>query len=143
MDERDETYEVGHGKPPKKQRFVKGKSGNPKGRPRGSKNLPTMFEQACREKITVSRRGKSVRMSKIEASAHQLANKAASGDLKAINILLSWIQSFIDGKQQSQAEPLLDENDQATMASVLGRVKALATTEPVGSSDDGPDQEGE
>ena len=31
-------YEVGYGKPPKHSRFRPGKSGNPKGRPKGSKN---------------------------------------------------------------------------------------------------------
>lgn len=33
-------YEVCYGKPPAKNRFEKGKSGNPKGRPRGAKQKP-------------------------------------------------------------------------------------------------------
>jgi len=34
----DVAYEVGYGKPPKQTRFAAGKSGNPKGRPKGAKN---------------------------------------------------------------------------------------------------------
>ena len=39
-------YEVGYGKPPLHTRFQKGKSGNPKGRPRGKKNMSTLLSTA-------------------------------------------------------------------------------------------------
>lgn len=39
-------YEVGYGKPPEATRFRKGKSGNPRGRPKGSKNRrPGLHEE--------------------------------------------------------------------------------------------------
>ncbi|MES2699574.1 MAG: DUF5681 domain-containing protein [Pseudomonadota bacterium] len=34
-------YEVGYAKPPAEHRFAKGRSGNPRGRPKGAKNKPT------------------------------------------------------------------------------------------------------
>ena len=35
-------YEVGYGKPPAHSRFRPGQSGNPRGRPRGARNRPTL-----------------------------------------------------------------------------------------------------
>ena len=33
-------YEVGYGKPPTEHRFTKGRSGNPRGKPKGARNKP-------------------------------------------------------------------------------------------------------
>ena len=43
-DATDRDYDVGYGKPPKATRFRKGQTGNPKGRPKTSKNVGTMLE---------------------------------------------------------------------------------------------------
>jgi len=80
-----DEYKVGYGKPPRHTRFQKGRSGNPKGRPKGSKSLPMLVQKIFNEKVLVSEpRGKRW-MTKLEAGITQLANKAAKGELKAIN----------------------------------------------------------
>jgi hypothetical protein len=51
---RDVTYEVGFAKPPKSGQFERGKSGNPKGRPKGSKNFATVVLRECRQRVRVN-----------------------------------------------------------------------------------------
>jgi hypothetical protein len=48
LSRRPGDYEVGYAKPPVKTRFAPGQSGNPRGRPKGSKNrkgLPSLNEE--------------------------------------------------------------------------------------------------
>lgn len=49
----DNSYEVGYGKPPKHSQFQKGRSGNPKGRPKKPKNLPALVLKTFGEKVVV------------------------------------------------------------------------------------------
>jgi S-adenosylmethionine/arginine decarboxylase-like enzyme len=44
---------VGYGKPPLHTRFKKGQSGNPRGRPRGAKNLSTLVSDALDQTVVV------------------------------------------------------------------------------------------
>jgi hypothetical protein len=91
--------EVGYGKPPNRTQFVKGQSGNPTGRPKGSQNLATVLAKAGRQRVKITENGRTRHVTKFEATMLQLFNKAASGDLKAIASLLDWIKSFSDGTQ--------------------------------------------
>lgn len=85
---------VGRGNPPKNTRFKKGMSGNIKGRPKGSKNLSTVLMEAARAQVTATIDGKPRRITKLQATAYQLANKAASGDPRAIANFLDWINEI-------------------------------------------------
>lgn len=62
------------------------KSPNPKGRPKGSKNQKTIYQQAFNKLVTVTLDGKQQTMSKKELAYFQLAQKSAAGDLKAFLI---------------------------------------------------------
>jgi len=85
-------YEIGRGKPPWHAGFQKGRSDNPKGRPRASKNLGTLLSQALDEKVMVTEDGLRRRVTKRELVVKQLVNKSASADLCAIKQLIDIVE---------------------------------------------------
>jgi hypothetical protein len=85
---------VGRGNPPKHTQFRKGQSGNKKGRPKGSKNLSTYIMEAARDHVTATVGGRTRKISKIQATAMQLATKAAGGDQAAMGRFLDWVDEI-------------------------------------------------
>ncbi len=90
----DGNYEVGYGKPPQRTRFQKGQSGNPKGRPGGSRNATTILNEALRERVVVTENGRRKSATKLEVIFKQLVNKAAQGDHRATQLLLNQMPSL-------------------------------------------------
>ena len=79
-----EAYTVGYGRPPVHSRFKPGRSGNPKGKEKGSKGLKAVVATVFNEKISV-RTPRGVRkVTKIEALVQKLMNEALTGDGKAV-----------------------------------------------------------
>ncbi len=116
---------VGRGHPPKQTQFKKGESGNPKGRPRGSKNLKTYLLEAARDKVSATIAGKTRKISKIQATAMQLATKAASGDQKAINKFLDCMDEIERrGAAVKPTEYPLSESDIEVIRAMHARMEA-------------------
>lgn len=80
-----ESYDVGYKKPPKQHQFKKGKSGNPKGRPKKppKPDIPDDFQElfanALIEPVTVKKNGKQCQITKNELLVQKLINDAISG----------------------------------------------------------------
>jgi len=94
---------TGYRNPPKHTQFQKGQSGNKKGRPKGSKNLSTLMMEAARDQVSVPIGGKMRKVSKLQASAMQLATKAAGGHGASIEKFLDWIDEL--ERRASAAKP--------------------------------------
>src|ERR1700731_1585801 len=126
--ERD--YEVGYGKPPRHTRFELGRSGNPRGRPGGSKNLSTSLNEALKEPVVVVENGRRRKITKRQAIITQLVNRSAKADLKAIQILLTMLRDI-----ESRADPRSADPAAFTGADqqIIQRIRA-----PLGARKDKP-----
>jgi len=120
----DDSYEVGYRKPPKATRFQKGASGNPKGRPKGSPNVVTAILRAINEKVAINENGQRKIVSKLDASAKQLANKLAQGDLTAMGKLLA-IMPLLDERAAGVVAPPLEEADEQVANLIVQRIRKI------------------
>ena len=121
----EKEYEVGYRRPPKRTQFKKGESGNPKGRPKGSRGLEKVVMEELKAKITVNENGRSKRVRKVEAIAKQMVNKAMTGDPKAISLVIG-VSNRHDDKLAAKDIPILEtlpEEDQHVMQSLLARMQ--------------------
>jgi Family of unknown function (DUF5681) len=82
-------YVVGYRRPPKASQFMPGKSGNPKGRPKGSRPVGAVLQDIIRQKVAVTENGKTRRIPVIEVMFRRLANDAMWSDPRAMKLLLS------------------------------------------------------
>ena len=125
MPEDERPYEVGYGRPPKATRFGKGASGNPKGRPKGAKNLSTIVMKESRQRVRVNGPGRSRTVSKLQATVMQLINKAAQGDLRAARELFALVGRSEDELQSTSTPLAVHELDQQTMEGFRRRMAAM------------------
>ena len=141
----DEQSAVGYRKPPRSTRFKKGRSGNPKGRPpRGSQDsdVLVLLRSALNESVTVQENGERKTITKAEAIVKQLVNKSASGDARAMQMLLAALRSIATPLDAADGERAGDKAGQMLMLErltleerlELRRLVAKAQGEPAETS---------
>lgn len=96
----DEGYEVGYGKPPKSGQFQKGKSGNPRGRPKGARGLKTDLKEELGQRVTITENGRSRNLTKQQLMVKQLTAKAVKGDMRAISKLAELAISLLGAEDE-------------------------------------------
>jgi hypothetical protein len=104
-DTNDSTFgSVGYGQPPVETRFEKGQSGNPRGRPKGSKNLSTLLREELEVKISLEIDGKKQRVSRGKVIVKTWVHQAMKGNHKAREQILKLEERAAAAAAKSEPE---------------------------------------
>lgn len=97
------SYEVGYKRPPRHTQFQKGQSGNPRGRPRGSRNklpsfgnerLNTIIKEEAYRQVEITEQGKKITMPIAQLALRSLATKAAKGDHRSQRLITELVSTI-------------------------------------------------
>ena len=133
MSDNNKKYEVGYGKPPKSGQFEKGKSGNPKGRPKGTPDLKTIVRKLLSSQVTITEGGRRKKVSTLTATVMRLNEKALKGDMRAIEKLLSLASEMAAELEAQRESRALTTRD----AEIIKRFRAsvLTSSHPITPGD--------
>tara|TARA_R110000868_G_scaffold132431_1_gene343507 strand:- start:4613 stop:5065 length:453 start_codon:yes stop_codon:yes gene_type:complete len=121
-------YEVGYGKPPKETRFKKGKSGNPKGRPSGTRNFKTDLLDTLKTPVQLKEKGRVKTVSTQQAALLRLREKALGGDARALDRLIELARIHNDEDMAEAAAEALAPSDRAILEGFAERMQRRGGT---------------
>src|SRR5262245_18165817 len=119
------TYAVGYGRPPAHTRVKPGQVLNPRGRPRGQRNVATVLRKTLNERTKVREGNRTRSVTKLDAIILKMINDAGLGNAKAQASLIALMRAV--GLIEAVAEPTRQEfftaDDQAVIADYFERNK--------------------
>ncbi|MCJ2049242.1 DUF5681 domain-containing protein [Methylobacterium sp. J-070] len=141
----EDVERVGYKRPPKRTRFRKGQSGNPKGRPKGSLNESTLrgliAEQWLDGTMKIVEGGRERQVARLVVLLKKQAELAFKGDRKAINDCFALIfrVAVADSAQRTRDETTAE--DEAILRNHCSDVLDAEDIGP-GRPDDGGEEDG-
>ena len=141
---------VGYGRPPAEHRFQKGRSGNPGGRPRRSKNEPKQFDPASQptdnlileeayRRVTIREGERTIELPAIQAAVRALAISAMKGSRLSQRALAKLVRTVEERKTIEHSTALENAFDyKLQWTRELERRRSLGTDlpDPVPHPDD-------
>ena len=123
-------------KPPTHTQFAKGKSGNPRGRPKGSRNLTTELRAELSENISITEGGVKRLVSKQRGLVKTLYARSIQGDMRAASQLIKLIGNYLGDDVPVPAAEAVRAEDEAVLRLFEERVRRrVAGTEEDGEND--------
>jgi Family of unknown function (DUF5681) len=118
----EDRNKVGFGRPPVHTRFQPGKSGNPSGSRKKSKDINARLKEAAEEKVEVQEGGRKRKREKIDLAMKQMMNKAAQGQPTFVKMALKEYQSA-EASEPSAMLQEPSESDLEVIALVVHRIR--------------------
>lgn len=128
--------EVGYGRPPKAYQFKPGQSGNPKGRPKGPRDILKTIAKHASKKVTVVENGTEKKMPKLEVVISALFNKAAKGDVPAARLIANLIIAATELNQGDDSAGYSDADVEAILNEADWQAQLVALAEEKASNND-------
>ena len=130
---------VGYKNPPKDTQFKPGQSGNPKGRPKGARNLKTDLMEELGEKIVVTENGQQRTISKQQALVKAMMAKGMKGDTAAGKAIFNLALGFEQVTSQERISLAMSDDDDAVMEAFKDKVRRDILTEEEPDEEEGED----
>jgi len=128
--------DVGYKNPPQSTQFRPGQSGNPSGRPKGTRNLRTDLMEELAEKIVVTEGGQQKTISKQQALVKAMMAKAMKGDTSAGKEIFSLAMGFEQIASQERISVVMTDDDTEVMQAFREKVRKDILTEEEPDEDD-------
>src|SRR5712675_903798 len=121
----DDGFTVGYKKPPQHSRFQPGRSGNPRGKQKGVRNLGSDVKRTLEVPVRLNEQGRARRVSTQEAALLRLREKALKGDARSLDQLLELAKIFNNGAAvESVGDEALAAEDQAILDAYAEEVRS-------------------
>jgi hypothetical protein len=118
MSENDDD-EVGYKRPPAASRFKRGRSGNPNGRRKGTRNWATDLTALMERRVIIQEDGETRHVSAQQAMLLSTLQKAVNGEPRAFGHIFKMLKEL--GLEAPSQEVPVSESDRAIVEDFLRR----------------------
>jgi hypothetical protein len=128
---------IGYGRPPKATQFAPGQSGNPKGRPKGSRSVGAVLSDILNQKIAVTENGRTRRLTMQEVMLRRLVGDAVRSDPRAIKLLIPLMERYGPASETGPQLHELIAEDQAILSAFWPELAVPDDSAVIARQDDG------
>ncbi len=128
---------VGYCRPPRHSRFPKGKSGNPRGRRKGSRGIKTDLQAELAASHTIHINGRPEKGTRQQLMMRTLVTRAATGDVKAAALLIPLALQVLGIEDRGSDRDRLSPQDEKLLDELLHGYAGDPGMQPAAGAPDG------